>query len=194
MPLHPRRAWIFDMDGTLTVPMHDFGALRAELAIPVEADILEEIAARPPARAARDRRHIAAWEEDIARRAQPQPDAHALLTALTEAGCALGVLTRNTALGAQITLEATGLSQFFAPNTVLGRDDAPAKPDPAGILRLLDRWSLSAPEAAMVGDWVYDLRAAKRAGAAAVLVRRHGDQPWEHEADLVVESLAALAP
>ena len=194
MIVHPRRAWIFDMDGTLTVPMHDFSALRLALQIPDGVDILDAIDARPAARAERDRRHIAAWEEDIARRAQPQPDAHLLLSSLAAAGCALGVLTRNTALGAQITLQATGLDRYFSPGAVLGRDDAPAKPDPAGILHLLDRWGVAADEAAMVGDWVYDLQAGRRAGAAAVLVRRHGLQPWEHEADLVVESLTALVP
>ncbi len=182
------------MDGTLTVPMHDFGALRDALEIPDEVDILDAIAARPAARAERDRRHIAAWEEDIARRAQAQPDAHHLLSSLAESGCALGVLTRNTALGARITLEATGLDRYFSPDAVLGRDDAPAKPDPAGVLHLLDQWGIAPAHAAMVGDWIYDLQAGRRAGATAVLVRRHGVQPWEHEADLVVESLSALVP
>lgn len=34
-----RRHWVFDMDGTLTVAVHDFAAIRRALEIPAEADI-----------------------------------------------------------------------------------------------------------------------------------------------------------
>ena len=33
--------WLFDMDGTLTIAMHDFDAMRAELGLPVGVPILE---------------------------------------------------------------------------------------------------------------------------------------------------------
>ena len=190
--LADRQHWIFDMDGTLTVPMHDFDWLKRQLRIPDGEDILATLETRPAAQAARDRAFIAEWEEDIARRAQPQADALALLRALEARGARLGVLTRNTKIGADLTLEAAGLARFFAPEAVLSRDCAPAKPDPAGVLHLLGGWGASATDAVVVGDWVYDIRAGVAAGAATVLVRRHGPQPWEQEADLAVDTLEAL--
>lgn len=192
--LADRQHWIFDMDGTLTVPMHDFDWLKRQLKIPDGEDILATLAARPAVQAARDRAFIADWEEDIARRARPQPDALALLGALEARGARLGVLTRNTKVGADLTLEAAGLSRFFEPEAVLSRDCAPAKPDPAGVDRLLNSWGAHAGDAVVVGDWVYDIRAGIAAGTATVLVRRHGPQPWEHEADCTVDTLEALLP
>jgi len=34
------RHWVFDMDGTLTIAVHDFAAIRRALEIPEEDDIL----------------------------------------------------------------------------------------------------------------------------------------------------------
>ena len=41
------RHWVFDMDGTLTEPVHDFELIRRELQIPSGADILEHLASLP---------------------------------------------------------------------------------------------------------------------------------------------------
>ncbi|MEC7947247.1 MAG: HAD-IA family hydrolase [Myxococcota bacterium] len=192
MELHRCHHWIFDMDGTLTVPMHDFAWLRAELGVPAGVDILVDVDARPPAAAAAARRVIHDWELDIADRARPQPDALRLLEALAAADARIGVLTRNTQEGAQRTLRAAGLEHFFAPEAVLGRDDAPPKPDPAGILHLLSLWGAVAPDAVMVGDWIYDTEAGRNAGTATVLVDRTGDVPASDSIDLLVKSLDAV--
>lgn len=184
-----RRHWIFDMDGTLTVPMHDFAWLRARLGVPSDEDILANVEARSPAGAAEARRVINDWELDIADRARPQADALALLEALSAAGCRLGVLTRNTQEGAQRTLVAADLQRFFDPADVLGRDDAPPKPDPAGVNRLLAAWGATASDAVMVGDWIYDTAAGRAAGTATVLVDRGERAPETDTADLRVSTL-----
>lgn len=192
MDLAGRRHWIFDMDGTLTVPMHDFAWLRARLGVPPGQDILANVEARPEPEAAAARRVIRDWEMDIADRARVQPDALRLLTALSAAGCRLGVLTRNTQEGARRTLAASGLDRFFAPDAVLGRDDAAPKPDPAGVLHLLGLWSARAGDAVMVGDWVYDTQAGRNAGTATVLVDRGDRAPACASIDLRVDSLDAI--
>lgn len=192
MDLDRRTHWIFDMDGTLTVPLHDFAWLRAQLHIRPDQDILQALGERPPEQAAADHAFIAAWEDGLARRAQAQQDARALLESLSARGCRLGILTRNTLVGTQTTLEAAGLARWFRPQDRVGRDTAPPKPDPAGVLHLLRAWGVGPEVAVVVGDWIHDVRAGKRAGAAAVLVRRHGPQPWEDEADRVVEDLREL--
>ena len=52
MSLADVRHWVFDMDGTLTVAVHDFAAIRVALAIPAEDDILTHLAALPADEAA----------------------------------------------------------------------------------------------------------------------------------------------
>lgn len=187
-----RRHWIFDMDGTLTVPMHDFAWLRARLGVPPGRDVLAHVDALAPPLAAAAHRVIHDWEMDVADRACPQPDALALLGALDRAGCRLGVLTRNTQEGAQRTLAAAGLQRFFRPVDVLGRDDAAPKPDPAGVLRLLAGWGALPSDAVVVGDWIYDTAAGRAAGAATVLVDREDPAPETDTADLRVGSLDAV--
>lgn len=189
MDLGARTHWIFDMDGTLTVPQHDFAWLRAQLEIPEGEDILQAIDARDPQRAAEDHAFIHRWEEAIAHGAKPQADALALLSALRARGCTLGVLTRNTLLGARITLQAAGLEGYFAPDAVLGRGCAPPKPLPGGVEALLSRWGAPPTDAVMVGDWIHDVEAGRAAGAATVLIRRHGPNPWDDVADLTVDTL-----
>jgi HAD superfamily hydrolase (TIGR01509 family) len=188
-----RRHWIFDMDGTLTVPMHDFEWLRAQLDIDPSMDILAELNRRSPGRAARDHAFIAEWENGLARRAKAQQDATALLRALRAAGHRVGVLTRNTQSGARLTLAAAGLREFFDDAYLLGRDDAVAKPDPAGVVRLMSAWGAAPTDTVMVGDWIHDIRAGRAAGTGTVLVRRRPTrQPWESEADRVVDDLTTL--
>lgn len=192
MDLAARRHWIFDMDGTLTVPMHDFAWLRARLGIPMGVDILADVDRRPPGEQAAARRVIRDWELDIADRAEVQPDALRLLEALAGAGCRLGVLTRNTQEGARRTLAAAGLARFFRPEAVLGRDDAAPKPDPAGVLHLLALWAGAPDDAVMVGDWIYDTQAGRNAGTATVLVDRGERAPTCASIDLRVDSLDAV--
>ena len=47
MSLGDVKHWVFDMDGTLTVAVHDFAAIRVALQIPPEDDILTHLAALP---------------------------------------------------------------------------------------------------------------------------------------------------
>jgi phosphoglycolate phosphatase-like HAD superfamily hydrolase len=47
MILSERDFWIFDMDGTLTVDVHDFDAIRTALGLPSGQPILEIIATMP---------------------------------------------------------------------------------------------------------------------------------------------------
>ncbi|MBW2257258.1 MAG: HAD family hydrolase [Deltaproteobacteria bacterium] len=188
-----RHHWIFDLDGTLTVPAHDFDAMRRELGIPAGVGILEALDALDEAAAAPKRAQLFAWEREIAAAARLQPDARALLDALVIRAARLGVLTRNSAPNALETLRVVGLDGYFDPAFVLGRDDAAHKPSSEGVLRLLDLWGADPGDAVMVGDYVHDLRAGRAAGVATVLVdRRERGADWVAFADRVVDRLDAL--
>ena len=63
------RHWVFDMDGTLTVAVHDFAAIRRALEIAAEEDILDHIAALPEAPAQAKREWTFAHDSEAPREA-----------------------------------------------------------------------------------------------------------------------------
>lgn len=195
MSLLARRHWIFDLDGTLTVPQHDFDAIRDSLGLTPGLPILEQLAAMAPEEAAPLREQLIDIEEGLAHRAEPAPGAHAVVAMLRERGCRLAILTRNNRRLAHIALTALGLIDAFDETVIFGRDEAEPKPSPDGVQRILRIWGADGADAVMVGDFVFDLQAGRRAGAATVLVDVHGrGAEWSEWFDLRVGSLPELLP
>ena len=184
--------WIFDMDGTLTVPAHDFSEARRALNIGAEEDILAALSVRSPQEQEAAAQWLAAWELDIARSSVAQQDAVRLLACLKKRGCTLGVVTRNTRPNALITLSAAGLDSWFRDADILGRESAPPKPKPDALELLMRRWGATPSQSVMVGDYIHDIRAGNAAGMKTVLVKRGTDSPSDVEADIVVTALDHL--
>lgn len=193
MELARRAHWIFDMDGTLTVAMHDFDAIRAELGLPAGKPILEELATLPEREARALFERLDRLELDLARRARAAAGAVALLETLAARSARLGILTRNSFANALETLRACGLERFFDGACIVGREAAAPKPDPGGIHHLLDAWRAAPQQAVMVGDYRYDLLAGRAAGTATVYVDQSGAFPFAEHADVSVQSLEELA-
>jgi len=181
------------MDGTLTVAVHDFEAMRAELGLRPKLPILEQLAELPEASARELMGRLDALELELARRAVAAEGAVRLLESLAARGATLGILTRNSHANALETLRACGLARFFDPGCVVDREAAPPKPDPAGIHRLLERWNAAPHAAVMVGDYRFDLLAGRAAGTATVYVDPQRAFPFAEHADVAVDSLVALA-
>jgi HAD superfamily hydrolase (TIGR01549 family) len=165
------RHWVFDMDGTLTIAVHDFQRIKRELAIPPDEDILSHLAALPAEVAAAKHDWLLAHERALAEQAQAAPGAVALVRALHGAGCRLGILTRNARELAQVTLQAIGVGDIFAP------DDAKPKPSPAGLQYFVERWQAAPAQLVMVGDHRFDLECGRAAGTRTLLVNTP-DNPW----------------
>ena len=67
-------------------------------------------------------------------------------------------------------LKGLGIDGFFSD--VIGGDSSYGrKPDPAGLLALVDRAGVTPPETLMVGDSPVDLATAERAGTRICLAR-----------------------
>lgn len=190
--LKRKRYWLFDMDGTLTCAMHDFDAMRAALELPFGVPILEALAAMEPALAAQKHRELDEMELIIAAEAKPQPGCLELLQHLEASGARLGIVTRNGREIANVTLQAAGLDGFFDSNSVISRDCCAAKPDPAGVNVLLNRWSADAEHAVMVGDYLFDLQAGHAAGATTIHMDVSGEFAWPDITDVCVSSLPEL--
>lgn len=185
------RHWVFDLDGTLTLAIHDFAAIRRALDIPAEHDILHHLAALPAAEAARKHAWLLAHEQQLAEAAQAASGAPELVRHLHARGCRLGILTRNARPLARLTLATIGLDQCFAEQDIVGRDEAPPKPDPGGLLVLAERWQVQPDALVMVGDYRFDLDCARAVGATSVLVNVQ-DNPWPELADLQARDCAEL--
>ncbi len=182
--------WIFDLDGTLTVAQHDFPAIRRELGVPADADILGYLGTLPIAERQRLNEQLDAIELRLAQEVAPAPGAAELIRELHQRDVRLGILTRNLRQVAMASLDRIGVLDCFAPRDILGRDDAAPKPAPDGIHRLLADWQLAPTEAVMVGDYHFDLEAGRAAGCHTCLVLP--DNTWPELTDLHVADCYAL--
>ena len=187
-----KRAWLFDMDGTLTHAVHDFEAIKRTLGLRADLPILESLALLP-AGEARDRHaELDRIEMDIAALAVAQPGAAELLDSLLGKGARIGIVTRNGKTIAHATLVACGLADYFPDATVVSRDCCTPKPHPAGVQLLLQRWNADARGAVMVGDYRIDLEAGRAAGVTTVHLDVSGTHAFPWCTDVCVQSLGAL--
>lgn len=186
--------WIFDLDGTLTLAVHDFDAIRDELGLPRGQGILEALDELPPAVAGPKHQRLDEIERELAHASRPQPGILRRLDQLHAAGISLGILTRNTRDNALASLAAIGAGAYFPPESVLGRDEAAFKPDPAGILALLGSWQAHPATALFAGDGRYDLLTGRAAGVKTLHFDTTGEFPFPEITDHRVTSWEADHP
>jgi phosphoglycolate phosphatase len=109
-------------------------------------------------------------------------------------GPALAVLTNKPGDMSRAILDGLGVGGRFA--RVWGAGDVPArKPDPEGLLRLMDEVDVPADEAWMIGDSPTDVVAARGAGVRVAgvtwgfhpgaLRQAHPDRLFDHPRELV---------
>ena len=187
-----RKYWIFDLDGTLTIAVHDFNAIREELGIPEGQPIVKTLESLPLKESRNKKKKLQEIEEELALNASPAPGVEKLLETLNSQNYFFGILTLNTRENAWITLKALGLSEYFTMKSVIGRWCAEPKPSPNGIKKLLNHWNVYANEALIVGDYLYDLQVGRAAEIATVHVDPSGNFEWPELADISVCSLNEL--
>ena len=162
--------WVFDMDGTLTIAVHDFLYIRRMLEIPTQADILGHLATLPSTEAQQKHAWLLAHERQLALNSQPAPGAIELVQHLHQQGRQLAILTRNAKELALLTLKAIDLLDCFSDSLILGREQAIPKPHPDGLLKIAQYWQVAPQKMVMVGDFYMDLKTAHAAGTYAVQV------------------------
>jgi phosphoglycolate phosphatase len=84
-----------------------------------------------------------------------------LLNNLQQRGYLLAVATGKGRVGLDRMIAKTNTSTLF--NATVCADEANSKPDPLMIKQLLDKLSISADQAIMIGDSIYDLEMAANA-------------------------------
>jgi len=205
------RAVLFDVDGTLVdsnyLHVDAWQRALAGLDAPVDAwrihrdigmdsggllaDLLgdEADALGPRAKEAHARRY-----RESAVRLRPLPGARELLDALRGRGFAVVLATSAPPDELRMLVDALGLAEGELPTTDADDVDE-AKPQPGSPFETLDRAGVGAREAVFVGDSVWDMVAARRAGVAAVGLRSGGvgaDELADGGAEEVVDDVSVL--
>jgi len=180
-------ALIFDLDGTLvdTVYAHVFAWQRAfaEAGMPIDGwrihrrvgmsgGLFARAAAReigrefsPEEAEVLQRRHGELFRELLPER-HPLPGAVQLLADLRAAGVVHGIATSGRRPEIDASLEALGVAPGLV---VVERGDVErAKPEPDLFLACAERLGVSPAECYVIGDAVWDLLAARRAGMLSV--------------------------
>ena len=189
------RGVLFDFDGTLTRPGSiDFPAVKKALGCPPDEPILEFVERLATADDRREAfRILDEHELKAAEVSTPNPGAEDLIRELRSRSIPLGILSRNSMesiLRALENFEAVSPRDF---GTIICRDRARPKPDPDGILVACRDMGLTPPEVLTVGDYVFDVEAARRAGSPGVFLTNGaeaGESP--RSADHVIASLSEL--
>ncbi|WP_083704814.1 HAD family hydrolase [Motiliproteus sp. MSK22-1] len=187
-----RRYWIFDLDGTITKPVHDFVAIRKALGVPEATGILEYIASQPEPEKTSLNRKLSSIERNLAEQAEPTPGVLKLLHQLSEQGRVLAILTRNQRECVDISLQRLGVRQLFADAAIIACEDAAPKPDPEGVKKLLNSWQTSPDNCLIVGDFLYDLQAGAESAIATVHYGADRPERWPELTDAVVEDFTVL--
>src|SRR3954452_9805291 len=123
-------------------------------------------------------RHAAAYKQ-LAGDVRPLPGTLELLARLTELGCPWSIATSGRMETAGPILERLGIPKSVP---IVTRDQVErAKPDPDLFLAALERLSVRATDAYVVGDSVWDMLTARRAGVlgVGVLSGGYGDDELE---------------
>jgi HAD superfamily hydrolase (TIGR01509 family) len=164
------KAVIFDLDGTITEPFLDFEAIRHEIGLAPEAGtLLEAMDKMTPRQKRRAMDIIEHHERRAVEESTLNAGAKAMLDKLRASGIKIGILTRNKRSNA-IAIAKKHNIEFDA---IFDREDGPVKPDAFGVFRLCKLFDIAPAESMVVGDYLYDLLAAKAAGAVAVLLKNH---------------------
>ncbi len=185
----PLRLVVFDCDGTLVDSAHTivaamvetwraYGldrppaprAVREVIGLPLQ----EAIARLYPEGDAEDHRRLTAHYRNAFRTLREAPDHDEplypgvveALDALARTEILLGVATGKSRRGLLATLRRHGLHERFA--VLKTADDGPGKPNPDILLDAIAEAGAVPETTAMVGDTVFDMEMATKAGAAAI--------------------------
>jgi len=118
-----------------------------------------------------------------------------LLTALGDAGYAVGICTNKREKTARLVLDHFGLDGFFG--TIIGGDTtAKRKPEPDPLLEAARQLDLMPEATVMVGDSAADFGAARAASTGIIMVDwgYSGQDARSFGADAVISSYAEFLP
>jgi len=183
-----RSVIIFDLDGTLTKPVLDFDAIRAEIG-GIEGPILEALADLLPEARARAELIVARHEREAVDAAELYEGAVEVVEECRRRGHATAVLTRNSRANLDRILTRFGMVM----DTVRTREDGAIKPSAEPVLSICREVDADPAASWMVGDYLFDILSGRAARTRTVLMIGDGEKPeFADQAEFVITSLPEL--
>lgn len=155
------------MDGTITKPLLDFDAIRAEIGI--AGPILEAIGRMDNAAKVRANAILDRHEQQAAVDSELNDGCRELMAEIARRNLPTAIITRNSRSRIDVVLTRHGL-KFDA---LICRDAAPPKPDPRAITTACAALGVNPVDAWMIGDGSHDIEAGNAAGAPTIWIS-HG--------------------
>jgi len=194
MKTFPVKAVLFDFDGTLSRPgALDFNRIKKEVGCPLHMPVLEFIHGLVDSEERERAMDILdAFERSGAERSEPNLDAEETVRLLRSRGMGLGLITRNCRASIERALDNFALLALPDFDILITREDPlPPKPSPDGIRHAADRLGVRISDLAVVGDFIFDMQAGRRAGAVTVFLTNH-HEGGPVEADVTIHRLSEL--
>jgi HAD superfamily hydrolase (TIGR01509 family) len=184
----PRGVVIFDLDGTLTKPVLDFDAIRAEIGLP-PGPILEALGHLPHEQQQRAHAILERHEQTAAENAVLQDDAQTTLAHIRSQGWPIAILTRNARRWAELVIADHDLPV----DALHTRDDGAIKPSPEPVRTLCAQTDAQPKSSWMVGDHLFDVQSGRAAGCRTVLFAADpASQRFAASADFTITRLSEL--
>lgn len=187
------KGFLFDMDGTLTVPVLDFALMRQRVGVPHGLDVLTEVEKMDDEERVRCMKSIEEMEDEGIEKLQLQPGLLDLFQWIREHSHGpykTAIVTRNAGKAVEHFLAHSGLNF----DIVLDRAFRPYKPAPEPILHICKEWDFHLDEVLFIGDSKDDLGSASAAGCASVLIKNPKNQYLIPEATYHADTLSELIP
>ncbi|MEA2013225.1 MAG: HAD-IA family hydrolase [Verrucomicrobiota bacterium] len=180
-------ALIFDMDGTITVPILNFKNIRKEINI-MEGDLTDEIKKLSPGRQQECWDIIEKHEKNAMKKQRLQEGTKELLEQCKKMSLKIGLLTRNR------TESVTHLCQRFdiSFDSIISREYPYIKPNPKPILHMLEVWKISPEKCLMTGDYIHDIECGNAAGTQTCFFQNPQKPDFGKDAHYTVKSMREL--
>ena len=188
---HPSvsRGFILDWDGVIADTKLDFSGLRERYYGGRKAMLLEDASTLSTENRASFMKELCDLEMEGAAKAEPIPGAFELIDWLTAKEIPYAIVSRNCRESIELAAKTIGLK---LTDKVWSRDEQKkVKPHPRSLTEAASSIGLEPGECLLVGDFLYDLQGARRAGMRAVLVQRE-EPDWEAWADAVYPKMTDL--
>lgn len=184
----PIKGIIFDLDGTLVSSRLDFAYLKRELSCPKHVDLLQHVNQLPASQREEAHRFIHNHEMQDAAQSSWLPNAKEFVHQCLLKHIPMAIITRNMRDAAMLKIEHNQIPI----DVLLTRDDAPAKPDPSGLLQVADEWQIGQREIMYIGDFLYDIEAAINANMWSCLYAPKERPDYANKADIVIRDFKEL--
>ncbi|MFT5880874.1 MAG: HAD superfamily hydrolase (TIGR01549 family) [Moritella sp.] len=179
---------IFDLDNTLVSSSLNFNQIRATLGCPPEINILDHVDSLPQQAQPNAKKMLIDYEIADAQQAEKLIGTDDLLNFLSRLNIPCAIVTRNCRQAALLKMSNNRIDVPL----LLTREDHKAKPAPDALLYIAEHWQLAPENMLCVGDYLYDLQAAKNANMLSCLVTNGAVVDYANLANMVVSNLAEL--